>query len=80
MGGNGVRVDGRGKGRGKWLKRELGQVVHGGQRGGKVVVKLWRFLFFILGSPDSWRESIKIGALIGNLFEGGWLSFCRQQL
>ena len=29
--GNGVRVDGRGKGRlGKWLKRELGQVVHGG--------------------------------------------------
>ena len=30
-----MRVDGRGKGRGKWLKRELGQVVHGGQRGGR---------------------------------------------
>ena len=34
-----------------------------GERGGG-------FLFFILASPDSWRESIKIGAVIGNLLDG----------
>lgn len=45
-----------------------------GGRGGGGVVKLCQFLFFILASPNSWREGIKIGAVIGNLFEG--FSFC----
>ena len=65
-----MRVDGRGKGRlGKWLKRELGQLVHGGTDEGGGCADSY------FSSPALPVESIKIGAVIGNLLGGGLVVF-----
>ena len=58
---------------GKWLKRELGQLVHGGTDEGGGCADSY------FSSPALPVESIRIGAVIGNLGDGWCACFCCQQ-